>query len=226
MLRAVLFDIGGTLLSEDSYDLPAAVRAALSIPAVDRNALRKEAWTKELSEWVAGVLERGHTDESLTTWIRQRVPAGDQTVVLSEVEDRMWAAGVRMSAIPGAQEALQAVLDAGFRCAAISNTIFSARRMSAALTEAGIEAPLEFLLSSADLGRAKPEPRIFELALDRLGVPAEETVYVGDSWKNDVRGALEAGLRAIWISSDRAPEDLPHARIPSIAELPALLENP
>ena len=66
------------------------------------------------------------------------------------------------------------------------------------------------------------------IRINRTGVPvpAEETVYVGDSWKNDVRGALEAGLRAIWISSDRAPEDLPHARIPSVAELPALLENP
>jgi putative hydrolase of the HAD superfamily len=45
----------------------------------------------------------------------------------------------------------------------------------------------------------KPDRRIFQLSLDELGVNAEEAIYVGDHPSNDVVGALDAGLDAIWL---------------------------
>lgn len=68
----------------------------------------------------------------------------------------------------------------------------------------------------------KPDPEPFERALDRLGVPAERAVYVGDSLHGDVGGAQAAGLEAVWVSdgSELAPSDpRPEYVIDSLDEL-------
>ncbi len=64
----------------------------------------------------------------------------------------------------------------------------------------GIEPLFSFVLISESTGYWKPDPRIFELALERAGVAAHEAVYIGDSQDNDVAGAQSAGLAAIWMN--------------------------
>ena len=75
----------------------------------------------------------------------------------------------------------------------------------------GLSSWIDALVVSEAVGVAKPDPRIYEIALARLGVRASETVMVGDSWPNDVRGARAAGVRAIWFNRFGAarPEPLP-----------------
>jgi len=226
-VRAILFDVGGTLLSEDGYDLEAGVRAALRAPGVERAALHPKRWARELEAWVRGVVGRGHAELSLAGWVRARLrPGAEGDVDLDALEDRLWLAGVRMSAAPGTREVLERASARGLLLAAVSNTIFSARRMRLALEEAGLAKPLRFVLSSSDVGCAKPDPEIFRIALERLGTRAADTLFVGDSWENDVVGASEAGMEAVWISAlawegaDRA-----HRRIAAIAELSSLLEH-
>jgi putative hydrolase of the HAD superfamily len=58
---------------------------------------------------------------------------------------------------------------------------------------------------SADVGARKPDPEIFRAALDRLGVPAADVWFVGDSWERDVRGAAAAGMRPIWFGASSPP---------------------
>lgn len=68
----------------------------------------------------------------------------------------------------------------------------------------------------------KPDPEPFERALDRLGVPTERAVYVGDSLQGDVGGAQAAGLEAVWVSdgSDPARSDpRPEYLVDSLDEL-------
>jgi HAD superfamily hydrolase (TIGR01509 family) len=78
---------------------------------------------------------------------------------------------------------------------------------------------------SAHPGRyMKPHPSIFAAALASAGVEAGEAVMVGDSLKHDVRGALGAGLRAVWLR--RSGDDWPVSHVPVIRrlhELPPLL---
>ena len=64
----------------------------------------------------------------------------------------------------------------------------------------GIEELFSFVLISESTGYWKPDPRIFELALERAGVPAHEAVYIGDSPDHDMLGAQAAGLTAIWMN--------------------------
>jgi HAD superfamily hydrolase (TIGR01549 family) len=64
----------------------------------------------------------------------------------------------------------------------------------------GIDRLIDTLVVSEGVGVAKPDPRIFRIALGRLSVPPEEAVMIGDSWTNDVEGALAAGVRPVWFN--------------------------
>jgi FMN phosphatase YigB (HAD superfamily) len=68
------------------------------------------------------------------------------------------------------------------------------------------------------VGVAKPEPRIFEIALEQLGVSAPRlAIHVGDSWAADVEGALAAGWKPIWYRS-RAGKPSSDADVPIAAD--------
>ena len=83
--------------------------------------------------------------------------------------------------------------------------------------------PVDVIIDSAVVGVAKPDPAIFRIALDALGVPASEAVlYVGDSLRYDVAGALAAGLQPVHFDPYRycpAPEG--HRHVTSLARLAA-----
>ena len=69
----------------------------------------------------------------------------------------------------------------------------------------GLAPLVDALVASEDVGVSKPDPDIFRIALDRAGVSADEAVMVGDSWANDIAGARNAGIRAVWFNPDRRP---------------------
>ncbi len=69
------------------------------------------------------------------------------------------------------------------------------------------------LITSEEAGRDKPHAPIFHLAVKRLGVPAQDTLMVGDNFNHDVRGALGAGLQAMWLNVRGDP--LPVAGTPA-----------
>lgn len=80
----------------------------------------------------------------------------------------------------------------------------------------------------------KPAPAFFELAAELLGLPAEGLAVVGDDPESDVRGARAAGLTAVQVETGKfdpgrargaPPEDRPHHRIASVAELPGLMDE-
>ena len=84
------------------------------------------------------------------------------------------------------------------------------------------------VIDSAVVGLAKPDPAIFGLALDALGVPADGTVlHVGDSLRYDVAGALAAGLQPVHLDPHGfcpAPDGHPHIR--TLTELAESLDTP
>jgi putative hydrolase of the HAD superfamily len=83
-------------------------------------------------------------------------------------------------------------------------------------------------VSSAEFGVMKPDPRIFQEALDQMQVSAVDAVMVGDSLPHDVLGARQLGMRGVWLDRDGRREQATHldATIPvivSLRELPDLL---
>jgi putative hydrolase of the HAD superfamily len=94
--------------------------------------------------------------------------------------------------------------------------------------ETAFAAHFDALVFSCDVGTAKPDPRIYEIASERLGVPAEESVFVGDGANDELVGARRAGMRAVQLrvpGEELAPEaeTWDGERIASLSELPELL---
>lgn len=90
----------------------------------------------------------------------------------------------------------------------------------------GLDDVLTFSLNAIDVGAAKPEPPMFELACRRLNALPDQIVHVGDDPDHDVRGAAEAGFRTVWVN--RNGRDWPggsraDAEVGNLAELEAIL---
>jgi 2-haloalkanoic acid dehalogenase type II len=81
-------------------------------------------------------------------------------------------------------------------------------------------------ISARDVGVGKPDPRIFQVAAERAGVPAHEVLHVGDDAALDVLGALDAGMQAVWVNREDhlwTQTQHPHATVADLAELCDLL---
>jgi putative hydrolase of the HAD superfamily len=87
-----------------------------------------------------------------------------------------------------------------------------------------IETAFDVVVVSAEVGMAKPDCQVFGLALQALGVTAAEAWHVGDSLHNDVAGAKNAGIRAVWLNRTGAPQREDVVPDVEIATLVQLLE--
>jgi putative hydrolase of the HAD superfamily len=131
----------------------------------------------------------------------------------------------------GAEPLLAWLRGHGIRIGLISNTIWPAEVHRRDLARYGLDDHIEAMVFSSETGFWKPDPRIFALALNALGVPAERAVFVGDRLLEDVQGAQRAGLRAIFVegTQDYADIDatayLPDARVKRLADLPFTLSR-
>ncbi len=92
----------------------------------------------------------------------------------------------------GLGEALDAARARGVRVAIISNSEGMLDRLFADL---GILGHFDLVVDSGKVGIEKPDPRIFQVALDRFGVPASRALHLGDVFATDVLGARAAGIR-------------------------------
>jgi putative hydrolase of the HAD superfamily len=92
-----------------------------------------------------------------------------------------------------------------------------------------IETFFDMVIASGEMGVAKPDPAIFQVALDKLLLGPEAVWHVGDSLANDVAGAKAAGLTSVWLNrsatkrSIEAPQ--PDFEITSLSALVGLIEE-
>jgi len=116
----------------------------------------------------------------------------------------------------------------GYQLGIITNG--AAQTQNRKLDKTGVRCLVDIALVSGDEGVQKPDAALFHRAAARLGVPPACCVYVGDHPLNDVQGALNAGMQAVWMDPGFPPEHPSHQyaispEIPTIhtlSELPAL----
>jgi HAD superfamily hydrolase (TIGR01662 family) len=130
----------------------------------------------------------------------------------SHLDRHLWA-----QVNPDARGVLDSLRKRGYRLAAISNT--EDGRIANLLEETGLAEFLLFNLDSFVEGVAKPDPQIFERALERLDVAPAQALFVGDSLKQDVYGAQASGLRAVLFDPDNLRPSAPVDRITRLTEL-------
>lgn len=221
-VAAILLDALGTLLRLDppAPRLRAELRRRFGAEVSEREAAH--AFALEIEHYRAR-LQDGRDEASL------RALQGECADVLWEALPRAPRAprGVRATvllsclhfeAFPDAVPALQRVRTAGRRAIVVSNWDVS---LHAVLARTGLAGWLDGVVTSAEVGVAKPGSRPFLEALRMAGAAACEGVHVGDSLREDVAGARAAGLRAVWLDREGAAGDLAPG-VPRISSLDGL----
>jgi putative hydrolase of the HAD superfamily len=105
--------------------------------------------------------------------------------------------------------------------------LFALSNGNADLAQCGVGQYFESGLAARDAGMLKPDPRIFEILLARVGLAAHEVVHVGDDAEADVEGARAAGVLPVWLNREAAAwpreSEPPELTIRGLDELAAAL---
>jgi len=225
-VRAVLFDVGGTLLHPDWERLGHLAQAETG-RALTADELRRAL--RDILRAVDVSLRDGApppTDTHRRGWVFRRMYGAlgfDDSVCerlslsidAAHTERHLWC-GLDEDAAP----VLTVLRAAGIRLAVISNT--EDGRLDELMELAGLKSHFDFLIDSHVVGKRKPDAAIFHLALARLVIKPEEAVYVGDSYGHDALAALAVGMRAVLVD---ALDLFPDAICPRVRTLGELIES-
>jgi putative hydrolase of the HAD superfamily len=240
MIRAVLFDLGGTLLEFNPRHLPwleweragleGAVRAL-----VDRgHTLLREAFINRFEDSLPERWEqaaRGGPNLRLGDVIREAALACGVTPSAADIEAAIAAYIAPLdAAVVAYDDALDTLeqLRRRYKMGLISNTMWPGQYHLREMERAGILSYFDHTIFSADVGVWKPQAAVYQFSLDSLGVCAEEAVFIGDMPAYDIVGAQRAGVRAIYKRNPGSPPldgVTPDAEIDCLAELPELIQE-
>lgn len=212
MLKAVLFDLDDTL-----FDHLGCARAALDVVKASQSSLQSVA-SADLEHAHAHVLEELHREViagrmTLDHARRERFrrllasAGGEATDADAEAAAAIYRDSYKSArrAVSGAG-ALLPLIRSRARIGIVSNNLLA--EQADKLRICGLDGLIDVLVVSEEAGVSKPEPGIFQLALDRLACGPREAVMVGDSWAADIVGARALGLPAVWFNpSGAAPPD-------------------
>jgi putative hydrolase of the HAD superfamily len=222
--EAVLFDAVGTLITVHGsvgaiYSSIAARHGAQIEPQILDSAFRSQ-FAAESSEEIPAqpdsAAERRWWSELVKRVLGDQIPESVFEQYFGELYEHFRHADAWLL-YPDVESSLVRLRTRKFRLGIISN--FDSRLLDV-LNELGVLPWFEQVIVSWSAGAAKPDPRIFRKALDKMKVPAHRAIYIGDSLRDDVEGSAAAGLTPILL--DRRGK---HAgwnacrRIRSLAEL-------
>jgi FMN phosphatase YigB (HAD superfamily) len=226
---AVLLDAGGVfVLPDPDRVLGAFSRAECSVPPevladahyraaarfgvhLDVEACWTEAWLEYLQTYV---------DEC-------GVPPDRRDEAHRHLDSEFADAALWVEPVPGSREGLQSLADAGVRLGIISNAdgMMGPRLEQLELCQVGpgMGVEIECVVDSGNVGVMKPDPRIFQAAIDLLGLEPDQVWYVGDMPAIDVVGARRAGIRPYLMDPLDLHRDATYERTSSLAALAELI---
>ncbi|MEV4948785.1 HAD-IA family hydrolase [Streptomyces sp. NPDC053755] len=214
--RAILFDVGMTLVHPDggviAHELDA--RGIPGVTAADAVAALQMACDASHMRLPAGQDAIGRTGLAFAGALGLP-PAPTAEALRTCLTER----DLYRELDPGAAPALEALRDLGIRLAVVSN---SDGTLLEELDRWSLRGYFDVIVDSTVAGVEKPDPGIFRIAVDRLGLEAEHCWYVGDHVVNDVVGGMAAGIGEI-VLYDRFELYRHIPGVHRIAELPGLV---
>ena len=224
-VRAVLLDAFGTLVTMEppAPHLRAELRRRAGLEVSEAEAAA--AFRAEIAYYLAHHLE-GRDTASLDR-LRDRCADVIRDCLGPDRVDRATAraamlAALRFASYPDAAPGLRRLRERRLKLVVASNWDCSLPRV---LERTGLAELVDGVVSSAEVGAAKPDAALFQAALALAGVRADQALYVGDSPANDVEGARSAGIRAALMARDEPPSVRWHApasggqAVPRVREL-------
>jgi HAD superfamily hydrolase (TIGR01509 family) len=219
--RVLLFDFGGTL---DAEGVPwkerffrIAREEGLDVTQPDFDPAFYGA-TDALEGTISRSAGLGETVDRLADGLASRL--GRETSLLRRIGDRFTADSRRQL---GQSAALLSRLHERYAIGIVSNFYGN---LQAVCEESNLSPSVGAAIDSTLVGCKKPDPRIFQAALDALDATAADAVFVGDSLKRDMTGARAMGMRHVWLRAEGAAVNGGPCcpRDPVIARLSQLLE--
>jgi 2-haloacid dehalogenase len=218
-VQACVFDAYGTL-----FDFASAARGCSDVlgDAIEKlTALWRD---KQLQyTWLRAVQGR-HADFWQVTG--DALDFALETLAIEKVglRDRLMNLYLTLEPFPEVPEVLRRLKTAGLRTAILSNG--SPMMLDAAVRGSGLDTLVDAVLSVESVGVYKPHPKVYQLAVDRLGIPAAAIAFQSsNAW--DAYAASAFGMQVVWCNRyGQRPERLPgkpDRMVRSLAELPALV---
>lgn len=246
MLKAVLFDLDNTLLDWEAtgpWEDEVARRFATLHRVIGERVRPWNGTTVEtLRECFIEDLNRAWAESSGTlvpvdhmgvlrrSLVKCGVPEERLTAeLLAEAYD--WQPHQNLQVYPEVPEVLDQLRAHGLALGIVTNASQSMKLRDRELAHVRL---IDYFptcrISAIDAGYLKPDPRIFNVALDLLDVAPEQAIYVGDHLHADILGAQSAGMRAVWRANDAdtAPPDvevIPDGIVTDLRELLPLLDG-
>jgi len=220
-VKALTFDLWDTIFIDDS-DEPKRAAQGLRPKSEQRpyaifEALKDQegiTWEKVFfaHKLTTSAFNKVWHDQHVTWTVRDRLevlftglgvtlPGDRLQKLILELEDMETV--IRPDPIPGAFEALSE-LKKHYRLAVISDAIYSpGRALRELLNGINLLDIFEVFIFSDEMGFSKPDPRVFTTAAEKLGVPIENMIHIGDRDHNDVKGPQQLGARAVLFTATR-----------------------
>lgn len=231
-IRAILFDLDGTLRQNRPASVQVFLDCAVRLGAEDseERRLRATRWTHyywaQSPELLAD--QQSFADEDLfwTNYASRHLLAFDCRQELAvqlapQIHQYMKAEykpeDSLMEEVP---QTLQVLKAAGFRLGVLSNRTYPCLDY---LETLGLQSYFDLALVAGEVACWKPEPDIFRHALDRLGLSSEQALYVGDNYYADIVGSQRAGLHPVLIDPEGIFPDAECPVIRKMGELPRIL---
>ena len=190
MTRTVFLDALGTLVELE----PPWVRLRERVPPEVSDERLVAALRAEMKYY----REHAHEgrDEASLARLRERCAGIVSRELGTELSVEELLDAIRFNAFPDTIPALDGLRGRGVRLVVVSNWDVSLPRV---LERCGLAELIDGAVTSAGVGARKPDPAIFLAALELVGAAPGETLHVGDTAEEDVRGATAAGIRALLI---------------------------
>ncbi|WP_375596597.1 haloacid dehalogenase type II [Algihabitans albus] len=219
-VKACVFDAYGTLF--DVHSAAAAEAGALGA----RMQPLSQIWRQKQLEytWLRSLMG-AHADFRRVTRDALDFAMTAQDIDDPDLADRLMHLYLELDAYPDVRPTLERLRAGGLKTAILSNG--EPTMLAAAVRHAGLSELLDDVLSVEEVGVYKPDSRVYQFAVDRLGLtsPAEVAFVSTNGW--DARGAAHFGFQVAWMNRfgmqlDRLPGE-PKAIISGLEELPGHL---
>lgn len=218
-VQAVFFDWGGTLTPWQTIELGPQWRVfarEVNGVRIDSADVTREDLdrARELGERITAVEElarqRATGDGQDSNLDQLLTEAGvnareDRHHVALAAYRRFWEPRIDIN--PRARELWSGLRSRGLRVGVLSNSIWSRDYHRDVFERAGVADLIDADLYSSELHIVKPQAEAFEAACAAIGVKPTNAVHVGDRLFEDILGAQDVGMRAIWLPHDDKPTD-------------------
>src|SRR5262249_517717 len=218
-IEACVFDAYGTL-----FDFAAAARRCRDVLGADVDRLVALWRDKQLQyAWLRAAQGR-HADFWQVTGDALDFACETLAIDKRGIRDRLMMLYLTLDPFPEVADVLKQLKAAGIRTAILSNG--SPKMLAAVVQSAKLEGLLDAILSVEDVGVYKPHPKVYQLAVDRLSVPASAISFQSsNAW--DAYAASAFGMKVVWCNRygqrrERLPGS-PDSEVKSLSELPAII---